>query len=865
MPYGTIKVDTITFTDGGVDKSVAISGLVQNPTFTGNVTVTGTVSGATIRATTVSGVTISGTTVNAASGVFTTQISGAVVVAPAGTVSAPSVQVGTGASIAPGFYGAGTDQLGVSTGGSSRLIIDSVGQIRVVTLGSAAAPALVVGNDINTGLYSPGADQVAISTNGIGRLFVDASGGIGIGTTSPSYALDVNGKIRGISTNFALIASNGSGTGQTTIGLTREGAATDQKTWELMQGGSGEFLLRTINDAYSSSQNAIAIGRGSSYNVDNISLLTMGSSRLYINSSGGVGIGTTAPSALLHVAGNMNLGAAGTADAEFNIGVGATGNRNAYIDLIGDTTYSDYGLRLLRANGGANGDSFLTHRGTGTLYLKCEDGGSIGFGTNNTERLRITSAGLVGIGTSSPGAALDVQGNIRLSASNPNIEFNNGGAMIYGPSANTLAFATGGGVSSPVEKARIDSSGRLLVGTSSIALGSPQAIIEKTSSDIDLFRVQCGAAESSGNIAGLSFGHGANGARPKTAIGAVATGSFGLSDLVFYVDSVADNNSVSSSDEKMRIDTSGRLLVGTSTYVQGNTYTTGNLLNVSGGPGVGPQLSTYSADAFALGIDFSKSRSASVGTGTIVQSGDALGNILFNGHDGTGYKQAATITAVVDGTPGANDMPGRLVFSTTADGTSTPMERMRITSHGTIRIGQLTTDTPGFGNTTTGIGMEPNNGALFLSRADGSNLLFLNSNLSTGTADAISFRRSDVFVGSVTTTTTSTAYNTSSDYRLKENVTAVTDGIARLQQLKPSRFNFIADPTKTVDGFLAHEVQSVVPEAITGEKDAVNDDGNPVYQGIDQSKLVPLVVAALQEALERINLLEAKVASLEAK
>jgi len=657
MPYGTIKVDTITFTDGGVDKSVAISGLVQNPTFTGNVTVTGTVSGATIRATTVSGVTISGTTVNAASGVFTTQISGAVVVAPAGTVSAPSVQVGTGASIAPGFYGAGTDQLGVSTGGSSRLIIDSVGQIRVVTLGSAAAPALVVGNDINTGIYSPGADQIGISTNGAGRLFVDASGGIGIGTTSPN--------------------------------------------------------------------------------------------------------------ATLHVAGPARIGANDTSDAELQIGAGATGNRNAYIDLVGDTTYTDYGLRLLRNNNGANGDSFLTHRGTGTLYLKCEDGGSIGFGTNNTERLRITSAGLVGIGTSSPGAALDVQGNIRLSASNPNIEFNNGGAMIYGPSANTLAFATGGGVSSPVEKARIDSSGRLLVGTS--------------------------------------------------------------------------------------------------TYVQGNTYTTGNLLNVSGGSGVGPQLSTYSADAFALGIDFSKSRSASVGTGTIVQSGDALGNILFNGHDGTGYKQAAAITAVVDGTPGSNDMPGRLVFSTTADGFSSPAERMRITGGGTIRIGQSTTDTPGFGNTTTGIGMEPNNGALFLSRPDGGCSLFINSNLSTGTADAMNFRRSDVFVGSITTTTTSTAYNTSSDYRLKENVTAVTDGIARLQQLKPSRFNFIADPTKTVDGFLAHEVQSVVPEAITGEKDAVNDDGNPVYQGIDQSKLVPLVVAALQEALERINLLEAKVASLEAK
>jgi hypothetical protein len=87
-----------------------------------------------------------------------------------------------------------------------------------------------------------------------------------------------------------------------------------------------------------------------------------------------------------------------------------------------------------------------------------------------------------------------------------------------------------------------------------------------------------------------------------------------------------------------------------------------------------------------------------------------------------------------------------------------------------------------------------------------------------------------------------------------------SDGITRLQQLKPSRFNFIADPAKTVDGFLAHEAQAVVPECVTGEKDAVDDDGNPVYQGIDQSKLVPLLTAALQEAIGRIETLEGMVA-----
>ena len=111
-------------------------------------------------------------------------------------------------------------------------------------------------------------------------------------------------------------------------------------------------------------------------------------------------------------------------------------------------------------------------------------------------------------------------------------------------------------------------------------------------------------------------------------------------------------------------------------------------------------------------------------------------------------------------------------------------------------------------------------------------------------------------VGSITTTSSATAYNIASDYRLKENVTATWDATTRLKQLNPVRFNFIADADTTVDGFLAHEVQSVVPEAITGTHNEVDADGNPVYQGIDQSKLVPLLVKTIQELEARITALE---------
>jgi len=152
-------------------------------------------------------------------------------------------------------------------------------------------------------------------------------------------------------------------------------------------------------------------------------------------------------------------------------------------------------------------------------------------------------------------------------------------------------------------------------------------------------------------------------------------------------------------------------------------------------------------------------------------------------------------------------------------------------------------------------------------------------------ADMVLLRTSSGHAGIISSSGTSTTYGTSSDYRLKENITLVTDGITRLQQLQPKRFNFLAEPSKTVDGFIAHEVQAVVPEAITGEKDGIevwregqelpdgvsvgdnklDEDGNtiPVYQCIDQSKLVPLLTAALQEAIGKIETLEIRVAQLE--
>ena len=246
---------------------------------------------------------------------------------------------------------------------------------------------------------------------------------------------------------------------------------------------------------------------------------------------------------------------------------------------------------------------------------------------------------------------------------------------------------------------------------------------------------------------------------------------------------------------------------------------------------------------------------------------------------------------------GANNMR----FSTNG------VERLRITSAGNLLVGTTTL-------------VSPNPGHSF-SVGNGSQQAIGHNNTSSGTYYSYYSYNGSV-IGSITQSgTTSVAYNTSSDYRLKENVVADWDATARLKQLNPVRFNFIADADTTVDGFLAHEVQDIVPEAITGTKDAMRDEeytvsaatgdiytpaieavldedgvevtpavaevihstdverpeelaegqqwrettaavmgtrSVPDYQGIDQSKLVPLLVKTIQELEARIVALEAK-------
>jgi hypothetical protein len=179
-------------------------------------------------------------------------------------------------------------------------------------------------------------------------------------------------------------------------------------------------------------------------------------------------------------------------------------------------------------------------------------------------------------------------------------------------------------------------------------------------------------------------------------------------------------------------------------------------------------------------------------------------------------------------------------------------ERMRIDSSGSLLAGKTGLDT-----TNAGLWINSN-----IANGYGRINFIKGTSSGTGATASCGFYYNGTSVGTIVNTSTATAFNTSSDYRLKENVSPMSGSIDRLKQLKPSTWSWKLDGSHG-EGFLAHEAQTVVPEAITGTHNEVDDDDNPVYQGIDQSKLVPLLTAALQEAITKIEDLETRIQALE--
>ncbi len=339
---------------------------------------------------------------------------------------------------------------------------------------------------------------------------------------------------------------------------------------------------------------------------------------------------------------------------------------------------------------------------------------------------------------------------------------------------------------------------------------------------------------------------------------------------------------VSGNQTRLKIDSSGRLLHGHTSSI-GNmgyggsglkaaalqvvtadsTFNNGlaliNYRDGSGNPAIPPIL--------RLGL----SRNDTKGSNGVVLNNDTVGGIQFQGNDGSNFRSVARIDACVDGTPGTDDMPGRLVFLTTADGAYSPTERLRIKNDGGILLGTTGTTYSEFysiKNSADTSGMYINQN----SSNDHSGIICRHGRgLSGYNGQMFNFKRNDgTTVGSINIGASATAYNTSSDYRLKENQVTIANASTKVKQLKPYEFNFKDDPDYKHLGFFAHEVQEVIPNGIvTGEKDAVYTESNAEgqagdikAQSLDYAKLTPLLTAALQEAIAEIETLKTEVAAL---
>jgi hypothetical protein len=712
-----------------------------------------------------------------------------------------------------GLYSPSENQVAISTNGTERLRIDPTGQIEAVSLGSAAAPTFSWTGDPNTGIYSPGADQVAISTNGTGRLFVDSFGRLLAGTSS---ALNVGGN-----------------------------AGFEQ----FQLAGLGASLTRFDNGA-SSPVLTFAKSRGTATGANTVVSSGDAIGQIYFNGADGTGY---VPAALIEARVD---GIPGTNDMPGRLVFSTTADGSASptermrLDssgrlLVGTSSVINVGtLNQAIQIAGTGGPGNLTV----SRYTNDVTGSLIGIGKS-----RSTTVG--GFGIVSAGDNLGqysfygADGAAFIEAARVSAQVD--GTAGANDMPGRLVFSTtADGASSPTERMRLDSSGRLGLGTSSP--GSYNA------SGDDLVIANTGANAGITVATGSSFA-----SRIYFADG--TTGSETLAGFLDYNHSTDSLSFGVNASERARIDSSGRLLVGTSSALNVSGSAGFEGFQVAGtGSGSNVSLSRWAATTGAAVFSFAKSRGASIGTNTVVVADDSIGRLDFNAADGTSFISAAQIQAFVDGTPGTNDMPGRLVFSTTADGATNPTERMRITQDGDVFINHNSSTSPVVGGEKLGV-VGGSNMAIAASTATNTvPTVYLANTSDTANTHLMRFStgaggntRGEIYYNG-----SQLIYATSSDYRLKENVQPLLSGIELVNRLRPVTYQWIENQNHDI-GFIAHEVQEVFPNAVGGDKDAVDENGKILPQTYDPSKLVPLLTAALQEALTEIDKLKARVAALE--
>jgi hypothetical protein len=466
-----------------------------------------------------------------------------------------------------------------------------------------------------------------------------------------------------------------------------------------------------------------------------------GSERMRIDSSGNVGIGVT-PSAWRTTNPALQIGQAGNLFGYSSSVITGIGS-NAFINSAGDEKYIVTGTATLYQQNNAGTHRWFT-AASGTA------GDTITF----SERMRIDSSGNLLLGTTEGGSDFT---QMRIVGLNTDTDFTNLTAQRY------------------------------LGGAASLG-------IENSSSTTGTFAsIQLAPRASSGNIQNF-------------AILAQSTSDTFGSSLIF-----ANRTASAVMTERMRIDSSGNVLVGATSAVNSSKLliagVSGSSPVIQGASGAGAYLHFYN-NAQTTG-------SFQIGQGAAT------------GSDNIGYIYNNSNAATVFGTNGT--------------------ERMRIDSSGNLLVGRTT---------ASGDLLDVFNGS------SSSSVMRLRNDLGGGQVFA-RFDYGGSVIGSITGNNSATAYNTSSDYRLKENIAPMTGALAIVSQLKPVTYDWKSGGSS--QGFIAHELAEVVPDCVTGEKDAVNEDGSIKAQGIDTSFLVATLTAAIQEQQTLINNLTTRLNALEGK